>query len=77
MTAAEKKERMKKLHEITFVESPEMVKLWEDEAAKEVAVKNMETRETIRRIERTAREDLDKKALPMKDMLESRKKIFM
>lgn len=77
MTAAEKQEKMKRLHEVTFVESPEKVKPWEDEAAKELAAKNVETRETIRGIERTAREDLDKKELPMKDMLESRKKIFM
>ncbi|EOP13221.1 hypothetical protein ICS_01385 [Bacillus cereus BAG2O-3] len=75
MTAAEKKDKMKKLHEVTFVESPENVKPWEDEAAKELATKNIATREYLRRIETTARENLSEKDLVMKDMLESRKKI--
>ncbi|WIG40831.1 hypothetical protein [Bacillus toyonensis] len=75
MTAAEKQERMKKLHEVTFVESPEKVKPWENEAAKELATKNIATREYLRRIETTARENLSEKDLVMKEMLESRKKI--
>ncbi|TKI43302.1 hypothetical protein [Bacillus mycoides] len=75
MTAAEKKGKMERLHEITFVESPESIKPWEDEAARELAAKNIATREYLRRIETTARENLSKKDLVMKDMLESRKKI--
>lgn len=75
MTAAEKKEKMERLHEITFVESPENIKPWEDEAAGELAAKNIATRENLRRIETTVREDLGSKDLIMKDILDSRKKI--
>ncbi|MED4678059.1 hypothetical protein [Bacillus nitratireducens] len=75
MTAAEKKEKMERLHEITFVESPESIKPWEDEVARELAAKNKATREKLRRIETTAREDLGSKDLIMKDILDSRKKI--
>ncbi|KAB2493805.1 hypothetical protein F8158_21310 [Bacillus cereus] len=75
MTAAEKKEKMERLHEITFVESPEIIKPWEDEVAKNLAARNMATREKIRRVAMTAREDLDSKDLVMKDILDARQKI--
>ncbi|WP_448160586.1 hypothetical protein [Bacillus cereus] len=77
MAAAEKKEKMERLHEIIFVESPEGIKPWENEEAKNLAAKNLVTRENLRRIETTARENLGSKDLIMKDILDSRKKIGM
>ncbi|MED1299955.1 hypothetical protein BK704_23385 [[Bacillus thuringiensis] serovar konkukian] len=70
MTAEEKKGKMERLHEIIFVQSPANIKPWENEMAKELAAKNIATRENLRRIEMTAREDLDSKDLIMKDMLD-------
>ncbi len=70
MTAEEKKGKMERLYEITFVQSPANIKPWENETAKELAAKNIATRENPRRIERTAREDLDSKDLIMRDMLD-------
>ncbi|PFV50402.1 hypothetical protein [Bacillus thuringiensis] len=80
MTATEKKEKMERLHEIIFVESPANIKPWEDEVARELAARNMATREKLRRIAMTAREDLDSKDLVMKDLvmkdiLDARQKI--
>ncbi|MDT3494245.1 hypothetical protein NLU03_07210 [Bacillus toyonensis] len=75
MTAEEKKEKMGRLHKITFVESPESIKPWENEVARKLAAENKATRENLRRIETAAREDLDSTDLIMKDILDSRKKI--
>ncbi|MCU4794628.1 hypothetical protein [Bacillus cereus] len=75
MTVEEKKERMERLHEVIFVESPKSVKPWEDKVARELADQNIATRENLRRIETMAREDLGSKDLIMKDILDSRKKI--
>lgn len=77
MTVEEKKERMERLHEVIFVESPKSVKPWEERQVKELAAENKATREKLRRIENTAREDLDSTDLIMKDILDSRKKIGM
>ncbi|HDR7897136.1 TPA: hypothetical protein QCY27_003635 [Bacillus pacificus] len=66
---------MERLHEVIFVESPKSVKLWEERQVKELAAENKATREKLRRIENTDREDLDSTDLIMKDMLDSRKKI--
>ncbi|PEE18087.1 hypothetical protein CON53_10795 [Bacillus cereus] len=77
MTVAEKKEKMGKLHEVTFAGSPEGIKPWENVEAKNLAAKNLVTRENLRRIETTARENLGSKDLIMKDILDSRKKIGM
>ncbi|HFF3187547.1 TPA: hypothetical protein ACGCJB_000629 [Bacillus cereus] len=77
MTVVEKKEKMERLHEITFVESSESIKPWEDKVARKLAAQNIATRENLRRIETTAREDLGSKDLIMKDILDSRKKIGM
>ncbi|PFN08266.1 hypothetical protein [Bacillus cereus] len=72
MTPAEKKEKMERLHEINFVESPESIKPWEDEVARELAAKNIATREKLRMIAAIPREELGEKDAVMKDILDAR-----